>query len=170
MMDGEQRFELPEDALVTFLYLLMRDLLPVGKVRRLIDEACSAEHPTFSAPELHGLAARYAMDLGAADVVDAEVEEAPEEEEGAPLVQHIVGATGGRLLVGTPDGELAGADFTPEMKAFLDLFDDRISRLPSFVAAVNEAAAHGAYANDETAKVVADRARELNDTEGYRNG
>jgi hypothetical protein len=159
MMD--EQFELPRDALTTFLYLLMRDLVPTGKVRRLIDEAMSAEHPTFSAPELHALAARYAMDLGSANVVDAEVEEAPEEEKpfGAAPVQRIRSISNGILM-----REEEGADLAPEMREFLGEFDDRISRLPTFVEAVNRAADEELSLGDyETVRWVADLARQLHE-------
>lgn len=156
--------DLPRDALTTFLYLLMRDVVPTGRVRRLVNDACAAESPSYSAPELHALAARYAMELGAADVVDAEVAEPGDGEAGPAVVQRIRSITNGILM---PEEE--GGDFTSEMKAFLAMFDDRLSRLPTFVDAVNLAAEHGALADEQTARDVAHTARAMHE-EGRGNG
>lgn len=59
----------------TFLYVLMRDHLPTGTVKYLIEQAQRAGDPAYSAPELEQLAERYATELLAApprDVGDAE--------------------------------------------------------------------------------------------------
>jgi hypothetical protein len=47
------------------------------------------------------------------------------------------------------------------MRGFLDLFDDRLRRSPYFWPAVNEAAAAERRADEDTARLVADRIREL---------
>lgn len=54
-----------------------------------------------------------------------------------------------------------GAEPSESMRGFLDLFDDRIRRSPHFWPAVNEAAAAERRADDDTARIVADRVREL---------
>lgn len=60
-----------------FLYVLMRDHLPTGTVKFLIDQAQRAGDPVYSAPELEQLAERYAAELLLApprEDVDAEEE------------------------------------------------------------------------------------------------
>lgn len=69
------------------------------------------------------------------------------------------------------DGKIymAGEDGRPlngwhvYMADWVDLFDDRLRRSPHFVAAVNEAAEGGRLANDDTARLVAERIRELSE-------
>lgn len=54
----------PTPRLTEFLYRLMRDEVPTGVVRRLIDEVRGPEvGRNYSAPELEALARRYAADL-----------------------------------------------------------------------------------------------------------
>lgn len=149
--------ELGTDRLTTFLYLLMRDELPAGKVRRCIEQAMAAEAPVFSAPELQALATRYAFDLSG-DVVDAGViDESPAEEEHAPA-QAIEAKSYGNSEVFVALGE---EELSPAMLKFLDRFDDRIKASPHFMAAINEAAAAGRELDDETARLVGERVREL---------
>lgn len=52
------------ERLKLFLYLLMRDHLPTGKVGSLLSELRDVEEVYFSAPELEALAERYAKVLG----------------------------------------------------------------------------------------------------------
>lgn len=52
-----------ESPLSVFLYLLMREHLPVATVKWMIDQAKLAGDPKFDAPELEALATRFAADL-----------------------------------------------------------------------------------------------------------
>lgn len=52
-----------ESPLTVFLYVLMRDHLPTGTVRWLIEQSQRDGDPAFSAPELEALAKRYADEL-----------------------------------------------------------------------------------------------------------
>lgn len=59
-------FASEQSALTTFLYLLMRDHVPTGKVREALDHALASHPPSrFSAPELEALAKRYAGEIEA---------------------------------------------------------------------------------------------------------
>lgn len=49
--------------LTTFFYVLMRDYLPTGTVKMLVERSKLAGDPDYSAPELEQLAARYAGEL-----------------------------------------------------------------------------------------------------------
>jgi len=70
-----------ESPITTFLYVLMRDHLPTGTVKFLIEQAQRAGKPTYSAPELEQLAERYANELLSARPRDTEE---PDDEEGLP--------------------------------------------------------------------------------------
>lgn len=52
------------ERLKLFLYLLMRDHLPTGKVASLLSDLGDVEEVYFTAPELEALAERYAKVLG----------------------------------------------------------------------------------------------------------
>jgi hypothetical protein len=147
------------DPLTAFLYLLMRDHVPTGTVKQLVAEVSSDEGFDLSAPELAALAERYSAPLR--DVIDAGVVEDDDEEEREPRVGIVI-AQGDVLL----DEE--GDEFEPShpMASWLDLFDDRIRTLPTFVQAVNEAAENDRPANEDTARIVAARARELAEAKG----
>jgi hypothetical protein len=55
------------DGVKTFLYLLMRDKVPTGTVKAIINEMDKLRElglePEFSSPELERLAARYAHEI-----------------------------------------------------------------------------------------------------------
>lgn len=51
--------------------------------------------------------------------------------------------------------------FPPHMGIFIEQFDDRLRSSEHFIPAMNEAAAAGRRADHETARMVADRVREL---------
>lgn len=75
----------------TFFYVLMRDHLPTGTVKFLIDQAQRAGDPSYSSPELEQLAERYAKALLEAPPRD----EADGEDELPPAPARIpAGATG----------------------------------------------------------------------------
>lgn len=69
------------DSLTTFLYVLMRDHLPTGTVKWLIENSQRAGQPRFSAPELEQLAERYADELRAAPPRELDSPTALEREE-----------------------------------------------------------------------------------------
>jgi hypothetical protein len=145
------------ERLTAFLYLLMRDEVPTGAVAEFVNRAAGVDGPSFDAPELAALAGRYAGTLlapwGGAE---------RDEEEGEV----------GRVRIVQPHGDLfvdeEGDEFGPgdPMLAFFDLFDDRIRSLPTFADAVNEAAENDRPVNEDTARIVAARARELAETKG----
>jgi hypothetical protein len=110
--------------------------------------------------------------LAAAPLVgEVEQEEDGEGVEEGPVQRILVGdgpetmgdaaaapASGGEWFV-TEDGtSMSGA-----MVAFLDLFDDRLRSLPTFIEAIREAADAGRLADEDTARIVAARARELHE-------
>lgn len=148
-MDEEMR-----DPLVAFLYELMAEHVAPQRVAWIVRNA--NDGMAFRIPELHALAARFASELTPGPV-EAEVVEAPEE---APEVVQAIFAGSNGMLIREPEGE----DFSPAMRAWLDLFDDRVKMLPTFVEAVNFAASFGWPADEESARDVASKARELNDT------
>lgn len=76
-------------------------------------------------------------------------------------VQNPVRAIGGDHEMFVEQIEGGTSLVQEDMGAFIDLFDDRFKRSPYFVEAVNEAAEQGFSMDEETAKVVASRIREL---------
>lgn len=96
----------------TFLYVLMRDHLPTGTVKFLIEQAQRAGDPAYSAPELEQLAERYAAELLGAPPrkLDADDEE---ELPTAPVGLPGSGDQAERHTVGAPappgEGAVGGA-------------------------------------------------------------
>jgi hypothetical protein len=87
--------------------------------------------------------------------------EAPAEPEPEPgLLQAIEAAEFGSAGIFVP---VTWDEFTPEMAAFFDLFDDRLKMSPHFVTAVNEAERAGRRIEHETAELIAARVAELRD-------
>lgn len=87
-----------------------------------------------------------------------EPDEPAEEKDESQGVQAIVAGRHGSSDILLP---LGAEEFDPRMAKWLDLFDDRLRMSAHFVTAVNEAADAGREANDETARLVAERVREL---------
>lgn len=144
----------PHENVRLFLYLLMRDVVPTGKVAKLLDDTRGVDVSVYSSPELAALANRYAGVL-LDDIVDAEImdeEESPIE----AVERHENTPAGGLRLTAADGGELSGA-----MLEFLDRFDERIIRQPFFIAAVNEAAAMGVIMSEDSAQAVYHRAQEM---------
>lgn len=63
---------------------------------------------------------------------------------------------------------LGAEKFDPRMHAWLDLFDDRLRGSKHFPAAVNEAADAGRIVSGDTARLVGQRVREMEDAEAAR--
>lgn len=82
----------------------------------------------------------------------------PEPEPG--MLQPIEEAEFGSAGIFTPAVE---GEFTPEMAAFFELFDDRLKMSPHFATAVNEAERSGLPIGHETAAWIAGRVVELRD-------
>lgn len=149
------------DRLTAFLYVLMRDHVPSGTVKSLLNDVAGDEFD-LSAPELEALALRYSMPLRvpAADENDEEFVTG----EGADgHVQQIERDQQGVLQPVEGDG------FSPEMGAWLDMFDDRIEGSPHFVEAVNEAAANEMVADEVAGRLVAQRVHELREAQAKRD-
>jgi hypothetical protein len=144
------------DRLTAFLYLLMRDHLPTGAVKAVAERVIVDEEFTMSAPELAALAERYASGLL------GEPAPAADDDEGEQERVRVVQAHEGVFLDEEGDEFPAGAP----MLAWLDLFDDRIRAQETFVAAVNEAAENSLPLTEDTARIVAARARELAEAKG----
>jgi len=147
------------DRVEALLYLLMRDVLPTGKLRAVIGELATAEVENFepSSPELGALARRYAAILRDGKVAE---EESDEEPRVAALKVQQRPAEAGKppaLLFTTPEGE----ELSSEMWAWLTKFDERVLRLPGFELAVHEAAEAGRLLDEETARLVYERAQEI---------
>lgn len=144
------------DRLTAFLYLVMRDELPTGRVKSLIEQVQLHDEFVPTAPELAALADRYAAHLRGALVPEEDDGGAGDEEEG-------------RLVrIARRDGELwpeEGNDFETPMLEWLDQFDDRLTESPHFVAAVNEAALSEMAADEVSARLVAQRVQELAEAE-----
>lgn len=143
------------DRLTAFLYLLMREHVPTGTVKALVDRVANDEELTLTAGELEALALRYSLPLRV--MPDGGEEDAErvtgDGEEGR--VQQIERDDQGVLQPVVGDG------FSREMMLWLDEFDDRLTSSPQFVQAVNEAAASEMVADDVSARLVAQRTKEL---------
>jgi hypothetical protein len=86
----------------------------------------------------------------------------------AARVQRVQVGTFGTHRVIEPTDAAVGGEFTEAMRAWLAEFDDRIRMMDGFVDAVNEAAEAGRAADLDTARLVAERARELRDERDRR--
>lgn len=148
---------MPADRLTAFLYLLMRDHLPSGTVRGLLDRV-SGDEFEMSAPEMEALALRYSMPLRAA-FGDAEEDEPSGTREPDDTIQQIEMRDGDLVPVSAPDATF----FHAHMVAWLDRFDDRLASSPHFVQAVNEAAANEMVTDEVAARLVAQRVAELSE-------
>lgn len=87
-----------------------------------------------------------------------------EQEEKKPLRRLVTGDVG-EVYMDDGHGQ-PGSGWHLYMAEWVDLFDDRLRNSPHFVTAVNEAVEEGRPADQDTARMVADRVRELMVREG----
>lgn len=154
------------DRVEALLYLLMRDVVPAGKLRTVIGELATAEVENFepSSPELGELAKRYARLLRGEP-------EAPEDDE-VPRVEPIKlemprKQDGPVVVLALDDAH----EVSQQMLDWLAGFDRRVHVLLGFADAVNEAAAAGRALDEETRQLVFQRAKEITEQmEARRDG
>lgn len=94
-------------------------------------------------------------------------DDAPEEPDEPDTLQTLMAGSFGNAATLEPrDAD----ELSPAMAEWLDRFDDRLRMSPRFVDAVNEAADADRVANEDTARMVAARVRELEAIEAGRRG
>lgn len=146
----------PRERTAALLLVLMNEHLPAGVVRDVVLRARAIDDRDFEAhAELSALAYREAHYL-----LEGTEEPEPDkqgDDEAAP-VQQLDEA---KFMAQRQLAPIGGDVLAESMAEWVDLFDDRISGDAHFAAAVNEAAEAGRPTTEETAKLVADRVREL---------
>lgn len=148
-----------KERVAALLLTLVREELPADRVREMALRARAIDARDFEAnAELSAWAYREAFYLLDGTEPDEDPDpEAADDGEAAP-VQALDAA---KFAASRQLAPIGGDVLAETMAEWLDLFDDRISGDPHFAAAVNEAAEAGRPTTEETAKLVADRVREL---------
>lgn len=148
-----------------FIYELMREELPVERVRALVARATDPDAGGHVIPELSELADRFTVRLlappeGAVSEPAGDDDREDDDDVLCPITEEVERDEGGvdRWSGGFTLGD--GRPLPPAMAEFVERFDERLLG-PAFVTAVNEAAAHGMGMDDDTARLIADRVREV---------